>query len=234
VLRASVAAERVSVIHNAIDAERFGRPQPQYRRRLQGLFARPPAIIIGGAGRLSPEKGFDLLVAAACRIAARDAQLGFVLFGEGNLRERLAAQIHAAGLDGRFVLAGFRGDLDALLPCLDVLVLPSYTEGLPNVVLEACAARVPVVATAVGGTPEVVEHGVNGLLVPAGDADALVSALRDLLGSPTRRRDMGERGRHKVVEDFTFAAQAEKYQQLFDDLLCRSTPQRQARELQPC
>ena len=79
------------------------------------------------------------------------------------------------------VLGGFRGDLDRFLPHFDMLVLPSFTEGLPNVVLEACAASVPVVATAVGGTPEVIEDGVSGLLVPPGDADALAERIRAAL-----------------------------------------------------
>ena len=116
------------------------------------------------------------------------------------------------------MLPGFRDDLDALLPAFDVLALPSYTEGLPNVVLEAFAAAVPVVATAVGGTPEVIDDGVSGSLVPAGDPVALANRLLDLLADEGRRQAMGAAGRQCVRESFTFAAQARRYLQLFDEL----------------
>src|SRR5437660_11632373 len=100
-------------------------------------------------------------------------------------------------MEGRFILAGHRSDLDGFLPFLDVLVLPSYTEGLPNVVLEASAAGVPVVATAVGGTPEVVEDGVTGYLVPPGDPEALAGRVRDVLAMPDGGRTLGQRGRQR-------------------------------------
>src|SRR4029077_19979711 len=142
--------------------------------------------------------------AAAATLIPRDNGLGFVLFGDGPLREALARQVRNHGLEHRFVLAGHRTDLDALLPFLDLLVLPSYTEGLPNVVLEAFAAGVPVVATAVGGTPEVVEDGVNGYLVAAGDPEALARRICDILLSEEERRSMGRRGRERVLNEFTF------------------------------
>src|SRR6202011_4083955 len=108
------------------------------------------------------------------------------------------------GLHEHFVLAGFRADLDRWLSAFDVTVLPSHTEGLPNVVLEAFAAGVPVVATAVGGTPEVVEDGVNGYLVPAGDPVSLAEKIALLLRSEALRREMGARGKATVQRDFTF------------------------------
>jgi glycosyltransferase involved in cell wall biosynthesis len=117
-----------------------------------------------------------------------------------------------------FRLAGFRTDLDRLLPHADLAVLSSFTEGLPVAVLEALAARVPVVATAVGGTPEVIEDGVCGFLVPPGDAGALARRIADALADEPRRRLMGERGRRRIEEEFTFAGQAERYRRLFERL----------------
>lgn len=219
VRRAGVTADRVIVIRNAIRTERFNHPDPAGRDRLRSLFDRPPARIVGAAGRLSPEKGFGVLITAAGRLAPDAPDVGFVIFGEGPLREELSRQIDAGGLAGRCLLAGFRDDLDGLLPHLDLLVLPSFTEGLPNVVLEAFAAGVPVVATAVGGTPEVVEDGVNGYLVPAGDPAALARRMRDVLDVEERRRAMGERGRDRVRNEFTFEVQSAQYQQLFADLV---------------
>jgi glycosyltransferase involved in cell wall biosynthesis len=224
VRRAGVAEARIRVIHNAIRSERFTQPAVEQRALLQGLFPGPWSRLVGAAGRLSPEKGFDVLVEAAVHLARTDNATGFVLFGEGALREALQRRIAQAGLTDRFVLPGFRADLDALIPTFDVLALPSYTEGLPNVVLEAFAAAVPVVATAVGGTPELVEDGTSGYLVPSGDPAALAEKLCAVLADENRRRAMGEAGRRCVQESFTFAAQAQRYQELFDEL---AKPQRQ-------
>jgi glycosyltransferase involved in cell wall biosynthesis len=218
VRRCGVRAGRVSVIANAVDPERFADPDPRARTKLHRHFRTPRSRVVGAAGRLSPEKGFDVLVAAAERVLAKDPSVGFVVFGEGRCRADLLRQVSAAGLGGAFVLGGFRADLDRLIPHLDLLVLPSHTEGLPNVVLEACAAGVPVVATAVGGTPEVIEDGVSGLLVPPGNPDALADRIGEALASEERLRELGFQGRQRVLERFSFAAQAERYLALFGAL----------------
>jgi glycosyltransferase involved in cell wall biosynthesis len=215
VRRAGVPHHRVSVIRNAVQTDRFDNPDSDGREELLAYFNDPPQCIIGAVGRLSPEKGFGVLIEAAGQVASADTQAGFLLFGDGALRANLERRIATAGLQGRFVLAGFRPDLDRLLPSLDALVLPSYSEGLPNVVLEAFAAGLPVVATAVGGTPEIVADGENGYLVPPGDPTALASRIGELLGSRRRRREMGRRGRLRVHEEYTFERQARAYAQLF-------------------
>ncbi len=124
----------------------------------------------------------------------------------------------ACGLRERFVLAGFRTDVQRFLPWCDLVVLSSHTEGLPVVVLEALAGGVPVVATAVGGTPEVVADGVHGYLVSPGDPAALAGRMIDALEFEEKRKGMGARGRQRVRAEFTFAAQAEKYRALFESL----------------
>jgi glycosyltransferase involved in cell wall biosynthesis len=219
VCRVGVPAANVVVIRNAINKERFENPDPAYRAHLKAFFAPPKKRIIGAAGRLSPEKGFEVLLQAARLLVQEDPGLGFILFGDGPLRHRLARQIEDARLPGHFVLAGFRDDLDWFFPFLDLLILPSHTEGLPNVVLEAFAAAVPVVATAVGGTPEVVEDGKSGYLVPPRDATALAGRIRDALASETERKAMGLWGRCRVREEFSFEAQSRQYQRFFEDLL---------------
>ncbi len=218
---AGVSAGRVVVIRNAIRPEAFGPPEPEYRTRLEALFTRPPRRLVGAAGRLSPEKGFGVLVEAAAAVTRAEPDVGFVLFGDGPLREALTRQIAELGLAGRFALAGFRTDLGRFLPHCDLLALPSYTEGLPVIVLEAFAAGVPVVATAVGGTPEVIEDRVSGRLVPPGDTDALARAILEVLDREDERRAMGERARLRVREHFAFAAQARQYERLFEELAGR-------------
>lgn len=222
VRRTGVSEQRLSVIRNAIDVDRFGNPDKNGRAFLQAFFPEPPKRIIGAAGRLSPEKGFCHLVDAAARIVATQSDVGFIVFGDGPLRSALERQIEQRGLRGRFILAGFRDDLDRWLPSLDVAVLPSLTEGLPNAVLEAFAAGVPVVATAVGGTPEVIVEGRTGYLVPPGQDGPLAHRLSDLLRCERTRRDMGWRGRERIRAEFTFAAQAAQYETLFAELVART------------
>ncbi len=192
--RAGVRADQMSVIYNAIDPSRFAEPDERYRAKLQRYFRQPRTHLVGAAGRLSPEKGFEVLVTAAERVRDTHPSAGFVLFGDGPERARLQQQINAAGLSQTFILGGFRADLDRFLPHFDLLVLPSYTEGLPNIVLESFAAGVPVIATAVGGTPEVIEEGVSGHLVPPGHADALARRIGEALscsGSTARHGPQG-------------------------------------------
>jgi glycosyltransferase involved in cell wall biosynthesis len=218
VRRAGVRPDRVAVIRNAVHAERFDAVDPAGRRALLDLFPRAPGLVVGAIGRLSPEKGFDLLVVAAGAVAAERPEAGFVLFGDGPLRGALEEQVARAGLGGRFVLAGHRTDIDRFLPHLDVMAMSSHTEGLPVALLEAMAAGVPVVATAVGGIPEVVEEAASGYLVLPGDPAALADRLRRLLADAGERRAFGARGRARVREDFTFAAQAERYARLFAEV----------------
>jgi glycosyltransferase involved in cell wall biosynthesis len=219
VLQVGVPAGRVTVIRNAIRTERFAAAEPSCRETLQNFFPSPRSRIIGAAGRLSPEKGFDVLIEAASRVAAKDRSIGFVLFGDGSQRDALAQQVTRADLGGVFVLAGFRTDLDRLLPSLDLFVHASFREGLPNVVLEALAAQVPVVSTAVDGTPEVLEDGVSGYMVPLGDVAALAERVLQVLASEERRREMGQNGHRRVHQDFTFTAQSQRYRQLFRNVV---------------
>jgi len=219
VCRKGIARERVVTIPDAVQTNRFAHPDPTYRQVLRRFFARPPSRIVGAAGRLSREKGFGILVEAAARLKRTNPDIGFVLFGEGVLRHKLAQQITARGLDETFVLAGFRSDLDQFLPHLDLVALPSFTEGLPNVVLEAFAAAVPVVASAVGGTPEIVRSGENGLLVPPGNPEALAQAIRNMFASESRCKEMGRSGRELIRERFTFKAQSLAYQELLKGLV---------------
>ncbi len=236
VRQAGVGPDRVVVIRNAVRADRFDHVDPSGRSRLIDMFGHPPPQrIVGSAGRISPEKGFGILVEAAAIVTRSAPQVGFVHFGDGPLRETLARRIRQLGLDGRFVLAGFCTELDRFLPHLDLSVLPSFTEGLPTVVLESYAAGVPVVATAVGGTPEAVADGVDGYLVPSGDPNALANRILDLLQNDEKRKVMGRQGRVRIRSEFSFEAQALRFQVLCEELTSRratAIPADQASTLQ--
>ena len=139
----------------------------------------------------------------------------FVIFGEGFLRPELETKIEILGLNGRFLLPGFRTDLQSILPEIDIFMLPSFTEGLPNVVLEAFAVRKPVVATRVGGTPEVVQDGVSGFLIKPDEIISMVQYLLALADDTSLRHKMGDAGYMYVDREFGFEKQTELYEQLY-------------------
>ena len=216
VVRFGTLPERVTVIHNAIRTERFdAMPDPACREKLRSMFPnQSPDFLLGAAGRLSPEKGFDLLINTVKIVRSRSFSVGLVIFGEGFLRETLDKQIETLGLQDFVQLPGFTDDLDSFLPHFDIFVQSSYTEGLPNVLLEAMAARTPVVATNVGGTPEVVEEGITGLMVPPGNAEQLANAICRLLAEPEKLPAMGTAACERVQTLFTFENQADRYYEL--------------------
>ncbi|HEX2972827.1 MAG TPA: glycosyltransferase [Tepidisphaeraceae bacterium] len=231
VRHAGVPPSRVVVIRNAIQTDRFSNPNPIYRRLLQEYFPEPRSHIVCAVGRLSPEKGFGQLIEAARIVAETQPGVGFVLFGDGPLRRTFEQQIIASELQEKFILAGFRDDVDRFIPHADLVAIPSLTEGLPNVALEAHAAGVPIVATAVGGTPEVVENAGTGYLVPPGDPAAFARGVLDLLADETQRLAMGRNAQQRIREQFTFETQSAQYQRLFQQLLGKPssvapTPQR--------
>ncbi len=223
VLKAGVPAQKLTIIRNAARLDAFRDPIPHYREKLKQLAGATGAEkIIVAAGRLSPEKGFAVLVDAAAEARKSGAEHRFVIFGDGKQRISLENQIAKFGLKERVILAGFQNDLDRWIPWADVVVLPSFTEGLPNVALEASAAGIPVVATAVGGTPEVVRDGETGYLVPPGNPVALSDKILSLCRDEFLRRRLGEAGQRFMHEHFSFAAQADAYQRLFTRLVKRS------------
>lgn len=216
VRRAGVARDKLSVIRNSARLEAFAEgPTTAARAELLRPFRgyRPSRVVLA-AGRFSPEKGFDVLIDAAACFLRGDANAGLVIYGEGDLRPLLEGQIRKLDLGGRVALPGFTTGLDALTAAADVVALSSHSEGLPNVLLEASAAGVPVAATRVGGVPEVVADGVTGLLSPAGCAKSLAANLTRLLGDVRLRLQFGEAGRERMRSRFTFAAQADAYRDL--------------------
>ena len=235
-----VPESRISVVRNSARLAAFENADPDARRKLLAFCrvgtahhaataggAHPTSdnglsLVVLAAGRLSPEKGFGVLVEAAAAVCRKYPAAGVVLFGDGVLRPELEARVAALGLTGRVVLPGFRTDLDSLITAADVVVLPSFTEGLPNVALEASAAGVPVVATAVGGTPEVIADAETGFLVPPGNPGELAAKIVALLQNPALRSRMGEAGRRRMRDVFTFDAQAAAYMKLFDSVLALS------------
>ncbi len=211
-----IRRDRIVTIRNAIEAPALVEVPPGARDTLLGLFAKPPQRVIGTAARLSVEKGIDVLVLAAEIVTRRYPSVGFVVFGDGPQRARLERMIAERNLGESFVFAGFRSDVQTLFPAFDIAALPSRNEGLPVAILEAMSVGLPVVATSVDGIPEAVIDGDCGYLVPAEDPAALADRLVTLLESDELRSTMGARGRERVLAEFTFPVQAQKYAEVYD------------------
>lgn len=198
-LAMGVAAERLHCVPNGVDTAVF-RPdvapaRPTLRRRL-GLAE--DVALMGFVGRLSPEKGPELFVQAAQLLQRRCPQAHAVLVGEGPLHGAIAQQIAQAGLAGRVHLAGGCEDMPGLYPQLQLLACSSHSEAMPLAVMEAMAAGLPVVATRVGGVPDLVVHGETGWLVPPRDAQALAAQAALLLEQPAHARAMGAAARRRA------------------------------------
>jgi glycosyltransferase involved in cell wall biosynthesis len=182
------------------------------------------APVVGVVAGLKPVKNHALLLDAAVGLIPRFPGLVLVFAGDGPLRAELEARARRLGLDDSLRLLGFRSDLSEVYAGLDVVALTSDSEGMPLALVEAMAAARPVVASRVGGVPEVVVDGVTGIVFPAGDREALAGALAGLLADPERRRAMGEAGRRRYEERYTLermaAAYASLYHRALEDAPC--------------
>lgn len=221
ILKLGISPERVAVIHNAIDVSAVTVSEQKSSIR-QELGIPQDAVLVVSAGRLSPEKNHTAMIEAARAVCATRRDIYFAVFGEGFLRADLEARISRAGLKGRFFLPGFRRDILNLFREIDIFMLPSFTEGLPNVALEAFAVSKPIVATAVGGTPEVVQHGISGFLTNPEDIQTMTGHLLQLAESRELRSQMGEAGRRFVAEHFGFERQTKNYVELYEAVHNRS------------
>jgi glycosyltransferase involved in cell wall biosynthesis len=218
-----VRPRQCRLLENAIDTEEFTRRRSVAEAKR--AFGWPAErLLIGAVGRLSAEKGFDLLIRATAELLRAGADVGLVIAGEGGRQEELQRLIGGLDCADRVRLLGYRQDPRELYQALDLFALSSLREGLPNVVLEALAMQVPVVATRVGGVPRLIRDGGNGLLVDPGSVEQLTAGLRRGLGDPELRERFRAAGRRTVEEGYSFAARMQKIALLYDRLLRRRRP----------
>ncbi len=216
---ARVPPDKVTTIYNGIDMKDFPSNPGAAAIVRQTFDVQPDSLLIGTIGRLHRAKGLPDLLSAMVRVQEYDPEARLLLVGGGELREELETQAETLGLSNAVIFAGIRNNIPEILGALDLFVLPSLWEGLPLVLLEAMAAGLPVVATAVGGTPEVVVDGVTGLLVPPHDPQSLAQAIIRLLGDPDLRRRMGQAGRERVERHFTVERMVRETESLYEMLL---------------
>jgi glycosyltransferase involved in cell wall biosynthesis len=215
-----VPEHRCLLIENAIDTTQFTRRtgRDEAKRRL-GLPA--AGFTVGAVGRLSEEKAYDLLIRAVDRLIGDGHDVALLIVGEGNQRAKLEALRTELGRGDRIRLLGFQSDVIPLYEAMDLFVLSSLREGLPNVVLEAMALEVPVVATRIAGIPRLIEDCRNGLLVEPGSIDALAEAITRTINDPGLRLLLQWEGRTTVESHHSFAVRMDRFRALYDELLER-------------
>ena len=235
-----VPRARLNQIYNGVDTQRFHPPASRDDRRalLPPGFASPHALshepshappqtlIIGAVMRMQAVKAPVELARAFIHLRALRpeafARLRLLLVGDGPLREAVAARLAEAGVADQVWLPGARDDVPELMRAMDLFVVPSLAEGICNTILEAMASGLPVIATEVGGNPDLVQAGVTGSLVPAADPEALAGALAGYLSDPERRQREGQAARARAERDFSLAAMVQGYLRVYDKALGRA------------
>jgi glycosyltransferase involved in cell wall biosynthesis len=216
--RNGIPRSRIRVIHNAIDplVYQLDNSGTEFRQRYGvGLHH----FLVGVIGRLSPEKGHTLFLRALSQVVKVIPQTRAVFVGEGKEAERLEVMARARGLADRLTFAGYQAEISSIYSALDLVVIPSLTEGLPNVLLEAFLHRRPVVATAVGGIPDVMQGELSRWLVPPGDAVALADAIISALQSSRLRTESAEAGNQRIREIFTPEHRAAQFLKVYEELI---------------
>lgn len=217
-LDVGVPRAKLHMLHNAIVLERYRRVgRGGVLAEVMGRSVANP--VIASVGRLSPEKGHADLIDAVGIVSRGGQKVSLVLIGDGPERPKLIRQIHALGLQETVHLPGYVQEPQRLLEEIDLIVLPSHTEGLPNAALEALLMEVPVLATEVGGTPEVITDGETGRLVPARSPEKLAEGIQEFLAAPESWKRMASRGKDMVKMSFDFRARTRKLEAIYDEMM---------------
>lgn len=230
VSKVRIPAEKVTQIYNGVDTERFAprlHDSPGVADLPENFHPRSDRIVIGTVGRLAAVKDQQLLLVAMHQIIAERPELRdtlrLIIVGDGPEYDALMRQIDQLSLQDKVWLAGDRDDIPGLLRCLDIFVLPSLGEGISNTILEAMSSGLPVVASSVGGNPELVQEERTGLLFPAGDAEALTHALSRLIDDQSLRQTIGQAAAAHIRRHFDWQRTVESYLAVYDELLYTGT-----------
>ncbi len=213
-----ITDDKTIVIYNGVDEERFSPfKSPTSIRTELGMDEK--AAVVGTVSSLTSHKGHEYFIQATSLVLNTLPSAKFLIVGDGPLRKKLENQAKNLNIHPSVIFTGTRKDIPEMLSLMDVFVLPSHTrEGLGIAIIEAMAAEKPVVATDIGGIPEVVNHGETGLLVPPGDPESLSKAIIELLQNPLRAKTMGEKGRTRVKEKFTTKKMLSEIEHVYQSL----------------
>ncbi len=217
-----LTGRKAGLYHNALEIEHFAEPVTPRADILSGLGLDPDALIVGSIGRLVEQKGHSYLLQAVPHVLKVVPQARFLIIGAGELREELAVEAGHLGIQSKVIFTGPRQDVASLLNSMDLFVNPSLWEGLPTVVMESMAARVPVLATNVPGIDELIEPRVSGQLVPPGNPLALAQGMIEMLVmAPELKQLMTGQAYERVISSFSIKTVARQHQKLYTDLLAK-------------
>jgi glycosyltransferase involved in cell wall biosynthesis len=213
--------ETFAVVPSGIDVARFRQAGTKAGGRLPGATYPEGAYVIGSVGWLTPVKGHRVVIEALAKLKPKYPKTHLLLVGSGHLRGELSELAARLGVTASVDFLGARTDVPDCLRALHCFVLPSFNEGMGRALIEAMAAGRPVIASRVGGIPAIVEHGKSGLLVPPGDAEALVAAIADVIDRPERARALGEAARARIDESFSVGAMVQTIERVYEAALTR-------------
>lgn len=200
-VQGGVSDQKIDVVRSCIDISRLDNATITDVRAELGISK--DAVVIGNIAHMADHKGQIYLIRAAAIVRDGYPDVRFVIVGDGEMRGELEAEVRKLGLDGTVIFAGFRNDVASFLVSFDIFAFPSHLEGLGTSLLDAMVLKKPIVSTTAGGIPEVVQDGVNGILVPPKDPKALADAIIRLIEDPELRTEYGNTGRRIVEERFT-------------------------------
>ncbi len=210
---------RITTVLNGIDHAHFKRDASKVGEARAALGLDPDDVVIGDVGRLEPQKRFDLLMEAFAAIHAKRPNTKLVIAGDGSLRQDLANRRAALGLEDACLLTGHVTDVIPLHHAFDLFVQSSDYEGTPNSVLEAMAMETPIVATAAGGTAELVHDQQHGVIIPIGSVDRLIDGMEQALSNPDRMRRMAERARQRVEGELSFESRVRRVERIYHEVV---------------
>jgi glycosyltransferase involved in cell wall biosynthesis len=213
-----VPAANCVLLENGIDATEYTRKQSVHAAKNK-LSLPPSGFVVGAVGRLEAEKGFDVLIRSCHALLARGLDVTVMIVGEGDERKNLETMAMKLGMADRVILPGWQTDVRTYFEAMDAFGLSSYREGLPNVLLEAMALEVPVVATRVNGVPRLIQDGRNGFLVEPGDCEGFAIALAGLLKNEALRSVFSQAARRIAETKYSFTARIDRLKRIYDELL---------------
>jgi glycosyltransferase involved in cell wall biosynthesis len=209
----NVIPGKIKVIHGAVDVRKF-KPSRRKRDIRKDLGISSNKIVIGAVGNFNPIKGHKYLIEAAASIVKKSPKAHFLLVGDGLEKQRLAYSVERLGLQNNVTFLGSRNDIPDILSIMDICVLPSLSEGLSNALIEYMVAGKPIIATQVGGNPELIEGGVSGMLIEAGKADAIEKAIIELINDKEKAKYLAKNARKKTEKDLGMRTMIGNYEEI--------------------
>lgn len=220
--RWGVPTAKIEVVPNSLMVDEY-RPNRNNQRVRREWGVTTDEIVVACIGRLSPEKGLDVFLRAAAGVLRERSNVRFILIGVGPEEQALRELVAELGIAAHVIFAGYRKDMKQVYDSTDLVVQSSYTEGMPNVILEALLMEVPVVATNVGGTPEVVEHGRHGILIEPGSPGRLAEEILRFIHDRPRFQAMARAGRLRVAHEFDSRKRIERMAHIYNAIMSGST-----------